>query len=104
MAGIYELCKFYSEKNRWIKNRLKNPIIGQHLEIEFNDDSIKHNGPFSNGEMYWHGLKNIVKTRSGLLLKLHNRISIYLPDKNFDNQEQIDFIISKKNDCNQKII
>lgn len=94
--GIYEFYKFYNEKKNWMKDRLDSRILGQMLEIEFNDTTIKHKGPFSNGELIWNGLKDIIKTKNGLLLKLENGISIYLPDRLFKNKEQIDFIISKK--------
>ncbi|GAB3655239.1 hypothetical protein GCM10028791_26410 [Echinicola sediminis] len=79
-----------------MKDRLDGQITGQLLKIEFSETRIKHNGPFPTGELNWNGLKNIIKTKNGLLLKPVNGLSIYLPDKLFNDKEQIDFIISKK--------
>lgn len=94
--GIYEFYKSYNEKQKWLKDRLDSKISGQLLEIEFSETTIKHSGPFSNGELNWNGLKNIIKTKNGIILKPENGISIYLPDRLFNDREQIDFIISKK--------
>ncbi len=94
--GIYEFYKFYYEKKKWLKDRLDSRILGQLLELEFNETTIKHNGPFSKGELNWNGLKDIIKTKKGVLLKPENGISIYLPDRLFKDKAQIDFILSKK--------
>ncbi len=94
--GIYELFKSYWERNQWIKNRLESKILGEILELEFNETTIKHNGPFSNGELNWNGLKDVIKTKKGILLKPENGISIYLPYKLFKDSTQINFIMSKK--------
>lgn len=94
--GIYEFCKFYFEKKKWLKDRLDSRIAGQLLEIAFNETTIKHKGPFSNGELDWNGIKDIKKTKKGVLLKPENGISIYLPDRLFEDKKQIDFILSKK--------
>jgi hypothetical protein len=94
--GIYEFCKFYFEKNRWLKDRLQNKVANQLVEFEFSETTIKHNGPFSNGELDWNGLKDIIKTKNGVLIKPENGISIYLSNKLFSDNTQIDFILSKK--------
>ena len=94
--GIYEFYKIYYEKKKCLQDRLDSRIAGQLLSIEFNETTIKHNGPFSKGELYWNGLKDIIKTKNGLLLKPENGISIYLPDRLFEDKKQIDFILSKK--------
>lgn len=94
--GIYEFYKFHFEKKKWLKDRLQSGIAGQLLEMEFNETTIKFSGPYSNGELNWNGLKDIIKTKKGVLLKPENGISIYLPDRLFTESEQIDFIISKK--------
>lgn len=94
--GIYEFYKFHFEKKKWLKDRLQSGIVGQLLEMEFNETTIKHSGPFSNGKLNWNGLKDIIKTKKGVLLKPENGISIYLPDRIFKESKQIDFIISKK--------
>ena len=96
LIGIYEFYKLHIKKDKWIKDRLNSGIAGRLLELEFNDHTIKHSGPFSNGELNWNGLKDIIKTKNGLLLKPENGISIYLPDRLFKDSEQIDFIVSKK--------
>lgn len=95
-VGAYELYKFYYEKKKWLKDRLDTRVTGQAIELEFSDNVIKHNGPFSNGEVKWDGLKNIIETPNGILLKPEAGVSIYLPNSAFTNQKQIDFILSKK--------
>jgi len=95
-VGVYELYKsIYYEKKKWLNARLDSRIAGQDIELEFSDNAIKQNGPFTNGEMKWEGLKAIVKTKNGILLKPENGISIYLPDTVFTNRAHIDFILSK---------
>ncbi|MGA9212751.1 MAG: hypothetical protein WBY99_08680 [Kaistella sp.] len=95
-VGIYEFYKFHFEKKKWLKDRLQSGIAGQLLEMEFSETTIKHSGPFSNGELNWNGLKDIIKTKNGVLLKPENGVSIYLSDRLFKDSEQIDFILSKK--------
>jgi hypothetical protein len=94
--GVYEFCKCYFDKKKWLKDRLDSRNAGQLLDIQFNEITIKYNGPFSNGDINWNGLKDIIKTKNGVLLKPENGISIYLPDRLFKDKEQIDFIFSKK--------
>lgn len=94
--GLYEFYKFYNEKRKWLKDRLDSKIAGQSLKFEFTDSMIILSGPFSTGELKWNGLRNIIKTKNGILLKPENGISIYLPDRIFMEKEQINFIMSKK--------
>ena len=94
--GIYELVKFYSEKRKWINNRLKSNIVGKNFEVEFTDDHMVHSGPFSNGKISWDGFKNLIETQKGIFLKQENGISIYLSKENFKNRSEIDFILNKK--------
>ena len=94
---LYEFFKFYNEKKKWMKDRLDSRILGKEIQMDFTDEIIKINGPFSIGEMKWVGLKKIVKTKNGILLKPENGFSIYLQDKMFSSDEQIKFILSKGN-------
>ena len=96
-SGLFEFFKFYNEKRKWIKDRFDSRILGKEIQIEFTDEMIKINGPFSNGELKWFGLKKIVKTKQGILLKPENGLSIYLQDKIFSSYEQIEFVLSKGN-------
>jgi hypothetical protein len=70
--------------------------MNQSIEMEFNENAINHSGPFSNGELQWVGLKSIIKTKRGVLLKPETGISIYLSDSIFASKEQIEFIMSRK--------
>ena len=85
----------YFEKNKWLKDRLDSKIVGQQIEMHFTDEVIKHNGPFSNGELNWNGIKAIVKTKKGILIKPENGISIYLQNSLFKDKAQIEFILKK---------
>ena len=96
IIGFYELFKLYNEKKKWLKDRLDSKIVGQQVELEFSDETIKHSGPFSNGEINWNGLKKILMTKNGILLKPENGISIYLPNKLFSDEQQKEFIMSKQ--------
>ena len=86
---------YFTKKNKWLKDRLNSKLAGQKMELEFNDSIIIHKGPFSNGEIKWEGIKNIVKTQNGVIIKPENGISIYLPDRIFSDRKQIEFIIAK---------
>jgi hypothetical protein len=99
MAGLYELYKVFTEKNKWLKARLDSRLVGQKIEFTFNDAGILHTGPFSNGEMKWEGIHNILKTKRGLLIKPENGSSLYLPDHIFSDKTQMEFILSKKNEA-----
>jgi hypothetical protein len=94
--GLYELIILYYQRKKWLKDRLDSKIVGQKIEFQFTDETIKHSGPFSCGEMKWTGIKKILKTKKGLLIKPENGISIYLQDKMFSDKEQIQFILSKE--------
>ncbi|MEA5403792.1 YcxB family protein [Arcicella sp. DC2W] len=94
--GIYEFYKVYHEKKKWLKDRLDSKVLNQPITLEFNEATIKHNSTFANGELKWDGLKDIVKTKNGILLKPENGLSIYLPDKIFRGREEIEFILSRK--------
>lgn len=96
-SGLYEFFKFYNEKKKWMKDRLDSRILGKEIQMQFTEEMIKISGPFSNGELKWFGLKKIVKTKKGILLKPENGLSIYLQDKLFSSDEQIKFILSKGN-------
>ncbi len=93
--GIYEFCKFYYEKHKWLQDRLAGSVHGQLLHIAFSEDHIRHSGPFSNGEMKWTGLNCITKTKKGILLKPETGFSIYLPYRIFADNGQIDFVVLK---------
>lgn len=72
LIEVYELFKLYYDKKKWLKDRLDSKIVGQQIELQFSDELIKHSGPFANGEMNWNGIKKIVKTKNGILLKPEN--------------------------------
>jgi hypothetical protein len=97
LIGIYEFYKLFHEKNKWLKDRLDSKVAGQKIEVEFSDSTIIHKGPFSNGEIKWEGIKNIIKTQNGLIIKPENGISIYLPDRLFADRKDIESILTKKN-------
>lgn len=94
LSGIYQLFKLYFEKKKWVKSRLDSKISGQEIKLHFTDKGIKHSGPFSNGELNWKGINNIIKTKKGILIKPENEISIYLPNTVFQRIEQVEFILS----------
>ena len=96
ISGIYTFYKTYYEKKKWLKDRMTSKIANEMLEIAFSDIEIKHLGPFSKGEMRWDGLKDILETKNGILIKPENGLSIYLSKKQFANREQIEFVLSKK--------
>lgn len=100
--GIYEYYKVYYEKKKWLKDRLDSKVFNQSMTLEFNEATIKHSSTFADGEFKWDGLKDIVKTKNGILLKPENGVSIYLPDKIFRSSEEIEFILSRKKVKNHK--
>ena len=93
--GIFELVKVYTSKDKWIKERMKSNVVGQEIELQFTDDLIIHNGPFSNGSIKWTGIKSIGQTDKGIIIKPETGTVIYLPKTRFENKEQIDSILSK---------
>lgn len=95
IMGIYEFFKFFYNKTKWLKERRESQVTGQLIEIEFNNETIKHSGPFSNGEIKWTGLK-VRKTNKGIVLKPETGIVLYLPDSLFKGQDEIAFILSKR--------
>lgn len=97
MIGVYEFRKYFTEKNKWLKAQLDSRLVGQKIEFTFNDTGILHTGPFSNGEMKWEGINNILQTKRGLLIKPENGSSLYLPDRVFSDKKHKAFILSKKN-------
>ena len=96
ILGVYEFVKVSYIKRKWLKEREHSGVNGQLNEIEFNDEVIRHSGPFSNGEIIWAGFKEIKKTKKGIVLKPETGISLYLPDRWFNDNEEINFIMSKR--------
>ena len=94
-AGLYEFLRCFYQKNKWVKERMKSGVSGQYIEMEFDDEVIKHVGPFSHGEIKWSGLKEIKKTGKGIILKIDTGMNIYLPDILFADREQIEFLLSR---------
>lgn len=96
LMGVFEFFKFFYNRTKWLKERNGSKVTGQLIEIEFNSETLKHSGPFSNGEIKWTGLKEIKKTNKGIVLKPESGVSIYLPDSLFNGPDEIAFILSKR--------
>lgn len=95
-AGIYEFVKFHYSKYKWMKEMSKSKLINVKTQFEFDEEKISHTGSYSKGEIAWKALKSIKKTKKGLILRLENKNCIYIPLKNFDNQQQIEYLLNKK--------
>lgn len=95
-AGIYEFTKFHYSKYKWMKEMSKSKLINITTQFEFDEEKILHTGSYSKGEIVWNALKSIKKTKKGLILRLENKTCIYIPLKNFDNQQQIEYLLNKK--------
>lgn len=93
--GIFETYRWNYKKKRWVKDRLAGRS-SENVKIEFDDSVFKVQGALSKGEINWMGFKEIRATKTGILLKPQNGISIYLPYSCFGMQDQIDFVLSKK--------
>jgi hypothetical protein len=98
--GIYEFVTYFLFKKKWIDERLNSKVFQKKIELQFYDDYLVSFGPFSEGKINWNGLKEIIKTKKGILIRIETGVSIYLSDKVFKNKSEIDFIISKKNKDN----
>jgi hypothetical protein len=94
--GVFEFVKVYVSRAKWLKDRVRSGVTGQEIHLRFTDDFIIHNGPFSNGNIKWEGLKSIRQTGKGLIIKPETGTVIYLPKGSFESKEQIDLIISKE--------
>lgn len=94
-VGVYELFKVYWEKKKWINDRLGSRIIGKRIELEFTDEYIIHSGPFANGKITWDGLRSVLATNKGLIIKPENGVVIYLPRTIFQSQKDIEYILAK---------
>lgn len=94
--GIYEFFSYFLLKKKWMNDRLKSKVFEKKMELEFYEDYFISFGPFSEGKLNWNGLKQILKTKKGIILRLETGMSIYLSDKIFNTKNEIDFIISKR--------
>ena len=83
--GVFELIKVYTSRKKWLNDRLTSGVTGQEIKLQFTDDYIIHDGPFSSGNIKWIGIKSIRLTNKGLILKPETGIAIYLPRTAFDN-------------------
>jgi len=92
--GVFELVKVYHSRRKWLRDRAQSGVIGQDIRFQFTDDLIIHNGPFSNGNIKWTGIKSITETKKGVLVRPDTGVALYLPKSMFAS-EQIDFILSK---------
>jgi len=96
--GGYELGKHFYSKHRWFKERRGSRVNGQKTIIQFRDESIKFDGPFTTGQLKWSGIKEIKQTPSALLLIPENGISIYLPKALFNSPEQVDAVLKAQSE------
>lgn len=94
-VGVFELIKVYTSRSKWLNDRVKNGVIGQEIRLQFTDDLIIHNGPFSNGSLKWTGIKSVKQTEKGIIIRPETGIVIYLSKTMFERKEQIDLIINK---------
>ena len=94
--GLYELYTIHNNKNKFIKERVSSIANGKQVHLEFNDKTIKHTGPFSNGEMTWDKIQSINKSKKGIIIKPESGINIYLPDHLFEDKSQLEYLFSKK--------
>jgi hypothetical protein len=93
--GIFELIKVYTLRKKWINQRLKSSVTGHEISIQFTEEQIIHNGPFSNGNIKWTGIKSIGQTDKGIMIRYEAGTAIYLPKASFETKEQIQFIVNK---------
>ncbi|GAB3317208.1 YcxB family protein [Hymenobacter humi] len=91
--GIYEFIKHFYSKHKWLNDRNKSGITGQDIVINFKDEFIKIDGPFSRGELQWKGINNIIRTPNALFLTPENGASIFLPNSAFDSENQIEAVM-----------
>ena len=94
-AGMYEFIKFHYLKYRWMKEISNSKLINISNKFEFSDEKILHSGSYSKGEIFWNLIKSIKKTKKGLILRLENKNCIYIPLRNFDNQQQVEYLLNK---------
>ncbi len=95
-AGLYEFTKFHYLKYRWMKRMSNSKLININNKFEFSNEKILHSGSYSKGEISWSLINSIKKTKKGIILRLENKTCIYIPLRNFENQEQIEYILNKK--------
>jgi hypothetical protein len=95
IAGIYELFKSYYSRKKWLSERVKSNILNKEIILTFNEENIKHEGPFFNGTLKWEGIKSWILTDNGLFLIPENGISIYIPKNSFSTSDEINQVINK---------
>ncbi|ALW83706.1 hypothetical protein AUC43_00455 [Hymenobacter sedentarius] len=99
--GVYEFTKFFYSKRKWLKDRKKSGITGQDIVINFREEFIKIDGPFSHGALQWKGISNIIRTPNALFMIPENGASIFLPNSAFDSENQIDAVIKAQQTARQ---
>jgi hypothetical protein len=46
IVGLFEFVKCFYEKDKWVKERMKSGISGKRIEMEFDEEIIKHAARF----------------------------------------------------------
>jgi len=85
---------------KWLRDRIDTRLLGKSVSLVFEQDVIRHMGPFAAGEIKWVGLHQVKETSKGIFLIPENGISIYLPKQVFQSPTQVETIL---NHAQQKV-
>lgn len=92
---------YFSEKRKWLKNRLASKMNGEMSILSFNEDGFFSKSLYSTSNGSWNSFTETVETPKGIFLVVDKGMSIYLQKENFKNIAEIEFIRQKVKLANQ---
>lgn len=84
VVALIEFAEIYWYRARWIDARVSaksgEPCV---VELKFDESGIQMDGPTSSGHLQWKGVKELLKTPKGVLIRMGDGMSVYVPESSF---------------------
>lgn len=95
--GLFHFIDYYFVRYKWIQDRIKTRSGNSSsiVEIIVSERGVYQKGPTSEGTINWAGVKSVVPTKIGLILRVGDGMSIYIPDSAMDDKEFKNYVVSK---------
>ena len=79
LCGVY--CLLYRPVGKFffVRRMLRSKTAGGVVSLEFDEEGLRSEGPFSEGRIKWDGIEKVVRTPDAILLWPQTRTVMYVP-------------------------
>lgn len=86
------------QKPFWVRKCMSSPQFNKDISVTFTEEGLKTVGAFSNADIQWGGLYEIVHTAKGVIIRYQKQVNLYI-SKSTLSEEVEDFILQKRSLC-----